>query len=140
MPLPVAREAGPENGVPGYQRHRPERILLYQLVAHYYPAFADLMTAQGWSLPDHVQREFEDYLKCRRLEQWMLSIPYALRFLFATRPAVMGRVPGIVYRTLATHQTRMAGHTQQSACTGAVTFIQRFGSALDLDMPQGTFS
>jgi hypothetical protein len=47
MPLPVAREAGPENGVPGYQRHRPERILLYQLVAHYYPAFAELMTAQN---------------------------------------------------------------------------------------------
>ncbi len=28
----------------------------------------------------------------------------ALRFLFATRPAVIGRVLGIVYRTLATHR------------------------------------
>jgi hypothetical protein len=36
---------------------------------------------------------------------------YALRFLFATRPAMMGRVLGIVYRTLATHQIRKAGHT-----------------------------
>ena len=64
----------------------------------------------------------------------MLSFPYALRFLFATRPAVMGRVLGIVYRTLATHQIRKAGHTQRSARTGAVTLIQRFGSALNLNI------
>ena len=42
---------------------------------------------------------------------WVPGFPYALRFLFATRPAVMGRVPGIVYRTLATHQTRKAVYT-----------------------------
>jgi len=64
----------------------------------------------------------------------VLSYPYALRFLFATRPAVMGRVPGIVYRTLATHQIRKAGHTHRSARTGAVTLIQRFGSALNLNI------
>jgi hypothetical protein len=50
------------------------------------------------------------------------------------RPAVMGRVLGIVYRTLATHQIRKAGHTQRSACTGAVTLIQRFGIALNLNI------
>ena len=166
QPLPAGREAGPGDGVPGYQRHRPERTLLYQLVDQYYPAFVDLMAAQGRPLPEYVQREFEDYLKCGRLEhgflrvrctschqeqlvafsckrrgfcpscgarrmaesaallvddilpeapvrQWVLSFPYALRFLFATRPAVMGRVLGIVYRTLATHQIRKAGHTQR---------------------------
>ncbi len=52
----------------------------------------------------------------------------------------MGRVLGIVYRTLAMHQIRKAGYTQRSARTGAVTLIQRFGSALNLNMPQGTFS
>jgi hypothetical protein len=70
----------------------------------------------------------------------VLSFPYELRFLFASRPEVMGRVLGIVYRTLATHQIRKAGYTQRSARTGAVTLIQRFGSALNLNMPQGTFS
>ncbi|HYQ71011.1 MAG TPA: transposase, partial [Gammaproteobacteria bacterium] len=187
QPLPAGREAGPGDGAPGYQRHRPERTLLYQLVDQYYPAFADLMAAQGRPLPDYVRREFEDYLKCGRLEhgflrvrctschqeqlvafsckrrgfcpscgarrvaesaallvddilpeapvrQWVLSFPFALRFLFATRPAVMGRVLGIVYRTLATHQIRKAGHTHESARTGAVTLIQRFGSALNLNI------
>jgi hypothetical protein len=37
------------------------------------------------------------------VRQWALSVPYPLRFLFARRPAVMGRVLGIVYRCIATH-------------------------------------
>jgi len=82
----------------------------------------------------------DDILPEAPVRQWVLSFPYALCFLFATRPAVMGRVLGIVYRTLAMHQIRKAGHTHESARTGAVTLIQRFGSALNLNMPQGTFS
>jgi len=74
QPLPAGREAGPGDGVPGYQRHRPERTLLYQLVDQYYPSFADLMAAQGRPLPEYVQREFEDYLKCGRLEHGFLRV------------------------------------------------------------------
>jgi hypothetical protein len=76
----------------------------------------------------------DDILPEAPVRQWVLSFPYALRFLFATRPAVMGRVLGIVYRTLATHQIRKAGHCHRSARTGAVTLIQRFGSALNLNI------
>ena len=32
------------------------------------------------------------------MRQWVLSVPYPLRFLFASRPAIMGKVLGIVYR------------------------------------------
>jgi hypothetical protein len=35
-----------------------------------------------------------------------------------------------MYRTLATHITKKAGYNEQTAQTGAVTLIQRFGSAL----------
>lgn len=49
-------------------------------------------------------------------------------------------VLGIVYRVIATHRIKKAGHTHATVCTGAVTLIQRFGSALNLNMPQGTFS
>jgi len=45
-----------------YQRHRSEQTLLYLIVAEYYPAFLDLMAAQGWPYRRNVQREFEDYL------------------------------------------------------------------------------
>jgi len=141
--------------------------------------------AEGKVLPDYVQREFEDYLKCSRVEhgflrvrcdtchaeqlvafsckrrgfcpscgarrmaesaallvdevfpeqpvrQWVLSFPYPLRFLFASRPAIMGKVLGIVYRVIATHLIKKAGFTTQTGHTGAVTLIQRLGSAFDL--------
>ncbi len=37
------------------------------------------------------------------MRQWVLSVPFPLRFLFASQPAVMGKVLGIVYRAIATH-------------------------------------
>jgi hypothetical protein len=46
----------------------------------------------------------------------------------------MGKVLGIVYRTLATHIAKKAGYNKQTAQTGAVTLIQRFGSALNLNI------
>lgn len=68
------------------------------------------------------------------VRQWLLSLPYPLRFLFASRLALMGRVLGIVYRVIATHLIRQAGFTRKSAHTGVVTLIQRFGSALNLNI------
>jgi hypothetical protein len=68
------------------------------------------------------------------MRQWVLSVPYPLRFLFASRPEVMGRVLGIVYRCIATHLIKKAGFTRKTAQTGAVTLIQRFGSALNLNV------
>ena len=61
-----------------------------------------------------------------------LRIPYPLRFLFATRPAVLTHVLGIVYRAVSTFRVRRTGlRAGASARTGAVTLIQRFGSALN---------
>ena len=46
----------------------------------------------------------------------------------------MGQVLGIVYRVIAAHLINKAGFTRQTARTGAVTLIQRFGSALNLNL------
>ncbi|BDB32321.1 IS91 family transposase, partial [Enterobacter hormaechei] len=46
----------------------------------------------------------------------------------------MGQVLSIVYRTLSTHLIKKAGYTKASAQTGSVTLIQRFGSALNLNV------
>ena len=172
---------------PGYQRHRPETTLLYQLVAQHYPAFRDRRAAEDRPLPRYVEDEFDAYLKCGLLEhgflrvkcdacqaeklvafsckrrgfcpscgarrmaetaallvddvlpqqpvrQWVLSLPFALRYLLATRPEVVTQVLGIVYRAISGHLIRKAGLTRASAVTGAVTLIQRFGSALNLNV------
>lgn len=68
------------------------------------------------------------------VRQWVLSVPYPLRYLFASRPAVMGQVLGIVYRCIATHLTRKAGFSRRTAQAGAVTLIQRSGSPLNLNV------
>ena len=179
-------------GAPGYERRRPEKTLLYQLVKEHYPAFVTQLAAEGKVLPDYVHQEFEEFLKCgllehgflrvqcdschaeqlvafsckrrgfcrgrlrsscgarrmaesaallvdevlphRRMRQWVLSVPHPLRFLFASQPKIMGKVLGIVYRTLATHLIQKAGYKKSQAHTGAVTLIQRFGGALNLNI------
>jgi len=65
------------------------------------------------------------------LRQWVLSVPFQLRFLFASYPDLMGKALGIVYRSIATWLVRQAGFSHNTARTGAVTFMQRFGSALN---------
>ncbi len=65
------------------------------------------------------------------MRQWVLTVPFPLRFLFASQPAVMGKVLGIVYGAIATHLIRKAGYTKATARTGAVTLIQCFGGALN---------
>ena len=37
------------------------------------------------------------------MRQWVLSLPFALRYLLATRPAVITQVLGIVYRAISGH-------------------------------------
>jgi hypothetical protein len=73
-PLPAGRDASSGVGVPPYVRHRPERALLFQPVAEYYPAFKAHLAAQGDALPGYVEQEFEDYLQCGRLEHGFLRV------------------------------------------------------------------
>jgi ribosomal protein S27E len=165
---------------PSQERHRPEKTRLYRIIDRYFPEFRAYMAEQGRSLPYHVQKEFDEYLKCGRLEhgflrvqcstchherlvafsckrrgfctscgarrmaesaalfvdevlphepihQWVLSFPFQLRFLFASRPELMGKALGIVHRAIAFDLVKKAGKTQKTAQTGSVTLIQRFG-------------
>ena len=76
----------------------------------------------------------DEVLPERPLRQWVLSLPMALRFLLATRPAVLSEVLGVVYRTISDHLLARAGVRRAAGHTGAVTLIQRFGSALNLNV------
>ena len=85
-------------------------------------------------MADTAAHLVEHVLPEQPIRQWVLSFPYPLRFLFATRPAVLSQVLGIVYRAVSTflvHRAELRVHA--GARTGAVTLIQRFGSALNLN-------
>jgi hypothetical protein len=68
------------------------------------------------------------------LRQWVISFPFPLRYLFAAHPQAMGKILGIVYRAISTHLIHKAGYQLKDGATGAVTLIQRFGSALNLNI------
>ena len=76
----------------------------------------------------------DEVLPERPLRQWVLSLPMALRFLLAIHPAVLSKVLRVVYRTISGHLLAKAGLTRATGNTGAVTLIQRFGSALNLNV------
>jgi hypothetical protein len=76
----------------------------------------------------------ETVLPYKPMRQWVLSVPFPLRFLFAREPRVMGRVLSIVYRTISTYLIKKVGYSKKTARTGGVTLIQRFGSALNLNI------
>ena len=76
----------------------------------------------------------DEILPHQPMRQWVLSVPFPLRFLFASNPKAMTGVLGIVYRAISTHLAHKAGFAKPLVQTGAVTLIQRFGSALNLNI------
>jgi hypothetical protein len=68
------------------------------------------------------------------VRQWVLSFPIGLRILFAARPELLTAVLRIVHRVIAGFLLKQAGLKRTTADTGAVTLIQRFGSAANLNI------
>ncbi len=85
------------------------------------------MVESAAHLVDHVFPEVP-------VRQFVLTFPFPLRFLLAAQPTVLTYVLAVVQRGIATFLIRKSGFTVTSgARTGAVTLIQRFGSALNLN-------
>ena len=57
------------------------------------------------------------------VRQWVLSVPYPLRFLFASKPDAIGPVLGIVQRVIAAWLTDQAGVERNAARTGACATV-----------------
>jgi len=65
--------------------------------------------------------------------QWVLTFPWELRFLLAMNPAFLSDMTGMFLRTLfAWHRARGRRLGIRDGQTGSVTFVQRFGGALQL--------
>ena len=74
LQLLAGKDAGEGKGAVRFERHRPEQTLLYWLVKKYYPDFEAQWASEGRVLPDYVRQEFEEYLKCGRLEHGFLRV------------------------------------------------------------------
>jgi hypothetical protein len=66
-----------------YKRHRPETTFLYKLVERYYPEFTVKLAEQGKHLPKYVEREFDEFLRCGRLDYGFLRVAAFFKLLFS---------------------------------------------------------
>ena len=72
-----------------YLRHRPETTLLYQIIQEYWPEFQAELASHGKYLPAYVTKEFDEYLKCGRLEHGFLRVRCAKSRHLQVRLAMM---------------------------------------------------
>ena len=96
-----------------YARHKPEKTLLDEVIR------AELV--------DRVLPEVS-------IRQWVLRLPYPLRFRCAWNARLTSEVLRAFLRSVFTDQRRRARKLfgiRKGQC-GSVTFVQRFGSALNL--------
>ena len=68
------------------------------------------------------------------VRQWVLSLPIPLRLLLAAQPELVTPVLQVVQRVVTRHLLGQAGLKAEEADSGAVTLIQRFGSAANLNI------
>ena len=68
------------------------------------------------------------------VRQWVLSFPIPLRILFAAHPDLLSPLLQCIHRVIATFLIKQSGLQRGQAHTGAVTLIQRFGSAANLNI------
>jgi len=68
------------------------------------------------------------------VRQWVLSLPIPLRVLLAAQPERVTSVLQVVHRVVTRHLLRRAGLKPEEGHGGAVTLIQRFGSAANLNI------
>ena len=68
------------------------------------------------------------------VRQWVLSLPIPLRLLLAAKPKLATPVLQVMHRMITRHLLGQAGLKSEETDSGAVTLIQRFGSAANLNI------
>ena len=118
----------------GFLRVRCESCFDERLVAFSCKRRGFCPSCCGMRMVESAAHLVDEVLPTQPMRQWVLSVPYPLRLLFAREPKILSDVLGIVSRAISSFLIKRAGETHKTACTGSVTLIQRFGSALNLNI------
>lgn len=119
-----------------YESYRPEPTTLYRLVQQHAQSFfaqseeaagARRMSQTAAHLVDHVIPHVP-------LRQWVLSLAILLRLPLAAHPELVTPVLKVVQRVVTRHLLDGVGLKGEEGQGGAVTLIQRFGSAANLNI------
>jgi hypothetical protein len=98
-------------------------------------------------MADTAVRLTDEVLPEVPVRQWVLSLPYEIRFRLAWDGDLLSGVLAVFLRVVYGWYRRQAREeSHEDARCGSVTFVQRFGSALNLNphfhvlMPDGVLS
>src|SRR5919201_2081317 len=126
-----------------YEPRDPSHTVLYKVIADHLETFLASLDADpdATGLPAYVRREFYDYLQCGipwvPTRQWVVSVPMPLRYWMAASQDLTAQVHTIIRTTIGQYYVNQAvtrGVPRATVQPGSVTFIQRFGSALNLNL------
>ena len=118
----------------GFLRLRCGECAHDKLVAFSYPRRGVCPACGARRMAETAAHLVEQVIPHVPVRQWVVSFPIPLRHLFATQPQLLSPVLQVIHRALATFVIHQAGLTHAQAQTGAVTLIQRFGSAANLNI------
>lgn len=127
-------------------------VQLRAIVREGFPLLVRGLARHDRTLPGHVDREFRAYLGCGdatlgfawlecgdcshhrhvATRQWVLTVPWRRRWLLARRPDLADGVLRVALRQIARWYRKTSG--RRLGQSGSVTAIQRFGSALNLNL------
>lgn len=100
----------------------------------------------GRRMSDTAARLTDEVLPEVPVRQWVLSLPYEIRFRLASDGDLLSAVLAVFLRVVyGWYRRRAREEGRKDARCGSVTFVQRFGSALNLNphfhvlMPDGVF-
>jgi hypothetical protein len=68
------------------------------------------------------------------VRQWVISFPFSVRYVLAYQPQLVTSVLAIFIRTVSNWIVRRARREGVCGKTGAITFVQRFGGAINLNV------
>ena len=89
----------------------------------------------GRRMSDTAKHLIEEVIPEVPTRQWVLSMPYAYRFSLARNPDFLRKALAISHRTLSRHYEYKARiHSLKNPKAGAITVVQRFGGALNLNV------
>ncbi len=88
----------------------------------------------GRRTADTAKHLLEEVIPAVAVRQWVLSMPYSFRFLLSTNSEFLQKALSIYHRTINRHYQQKAKKLNLiNPKVGAITVIQRFGQALNLN-------
>ena len=91
----------------------------------------------GWRMTQTAAHLVEQVIPWVPTRQWVVSVPVPLRYWMAASQELTAQVHTIIRTTIGqyyVHKTVARGFARANIHPGSVTFIQRFGSAMNLNL------